>query len=227
MSNLDTTSWSLIRRAAAGDAEDRERFAARYAPVIRGYFSTRWHLPLSHERVQDASQEVFVQCFRQGGVLASANPELGSGFQAFLYGVARRIGANLDRRLGHLKAKEIDGHSDFDECAISSELALSKSFDRAWASLVAREAGDLARARAEGHAARLAGLEALQLQFFEGLQPREIAERRGVAAEAIYESLRLAKKDFRAAFVEVMATYNPHCTEAELKQKCIDLVAHL
>jgi DNA-directed RNA polymerase specialized sigma24 family protein len=210
VSNLDTTSWSLIRRAAAGDAEDRERFAARYAPVIRGYFSTRWHLPLSHERVQDASQEVFVQCFRQGGVLASANPELGSGFQAFLYGVARRIGANLDRRLGHLKAKEIDGHSDFDECAISSELALSKSFDRAWASLVA-----------------LAGLEALQLQFFEGLQPREIAERRGVAAEAIYESLRLAKKDFRAAFVEVMATYNPHCTEAELKQKCIDLVAHL
>ena len=225
MSNLDTSSWSLIRRAAAGNPQDRERFAARYAPVIRAYFSARWHLPLAHERVQDASQEVFVQCFKPGGVLTQADPSHGSGFQAFLYGVARRIGANLDRRLG--QRKEIDAHSAFDEQAASSELALSKSFDRAWARLVAREAGELARARAEGHPARIAGLEALQLQFFEGLQPRAIAERRGAAVEAIYESLRQAKKDFRAAFVEVMATYNPDCTEAELRQKCIDLVAHL
>jgi DNA-directed RNA polymerase specialized sigma24 family protein len=224
LSYIDTSSWSLIRRAAAGDPGDRERFAARYAPVIRAYFSARWHLPLAHERVQDASQEVFVQCFRENGVLDSADPARGE-FRAFLYGVARRVGANMDRVAG--RRREHDAHSAIDDEVASSGTGPSRSFDRAWARLVVREAGELARSRAAGRPARMAGLEALQLQFFEGLEPREIAARRGVPVEDVYERLRLAKRDFRAAFLEVMAIYNPHCSEAELRQRCIDLVAQL
>lgn len=225
MSPLDSSSWSLIRGAAAGVPRDRERFAARYTPIVRAYFSARWHLPLGHERVQDACQEVFVQCFRDEGVLSKADPSFAGGFRAFLYGVARRIGANMDRAKGRSRERESDS-ALLGETAPSAA-APSRSFDRAWARLVAREAGQLARSRAAGHPARLAGLDALYLQFFEGLAPREIAARRGVAVAAVYESLRLAKRDFRAAFVEVMAGYNPQCTEAELRQRCIDLVAFL
>ena len=45
--------------------------------------------------------------------------------------------------------------------------------------------------------------------------------------EDVYERLRQAQKDFRAAFLEVMASYNPDCSEAELKKKCVELVARL
>ena len=39
MAGHDTTCWTVIRGAAAGDRDDRDLFARRYEPVVRAYLS--------------------------------------------------------------------------------------------------------------------------------------------------------------------------------------------
>src|SRR5215510_9260970 len=80
----ETTCWSLIEGAAAGNADDRARFAHRYAPVVRAYLCARWRGSPHLQDVEDAVQEVFIACFREGGVLARADPTRGGGFRPYL-----------------------------------------------------------------------------------------------------------------------------------------------
>ena len=40
MPTSESTCWSLIHGAAAGDADDRAGFARRYAPVVRAYLGS-------------------------------------------------------------------------------------------------------------------------------------------------------------------------------------------
>ena len=86
------TCWTLIQGAAAGEAKDRETFALLYEPVLRAYLGARWkHSPLLRE-MDDVVQDVFIECFKQGGALAGAGRRTRSGaFRAFLHGVVRNV----------------------------------------------------------------------------------------------------------------------------------------
>lgn len=221
MSSLDVTSWSMIARAAAGGCTDQELFAKRYAPVVRSYFAARWKLGQDHERVQDAVQDVFVECFGSGGALQRANADLGS-FRGFLFGVARRVASSIERRW--VRRREFGGNP---QERARSEATASMAFDQAWARAIVREAADLAQQRAAGDEAHVERLRMLRLRFEEGLPPRDIALRLGCEASHVYEKLRQAKHDVRGAFLEVMAAYHPDATEAELKRRCIELAAGL
>ncbi len=55
----------MIRDAAAGDPAGREEFAQRYLGVIRAYLAARWRGAALREDIDDATQAVFVECFRQ------------------------------------------------------------------------------------------------------------------------------------------------------------------
>ena len=226
LTHLDVTSWSLIKRAAAGNPADRDAFAARYQQVVGAFFCARWKLPLDHYEVQDAAQEVFLECFKENGVLQRADPESGNAFRAFLYGVARRVAARVEHRISSRREQDADTAIRL-EAIENSEVTLSRAFDRAWARLVTTEAGKLAFAREKDRPVRRQGLLALQLRFAKGLPPREIAKRLDMDVATVYERLRGAKKDFRAAFLEVMAAYNPDATEAELVKRCRELAAQL
>ena len=70
----ESTCWTVIRAAAAGSAGDRDELARRYRAVIRAYLAARWRGSPLRPDLEDAVQEVFVECFRQGGAL-----EPGSG----------------------------------------------------------------------------------------------------------------------------------------------------
>ena len=87
MAPSEATCWTEIRGAAEGDRPSRERFAARYDPVIRSYLGARWRLPDDAAEVDDAAQDVFVECLRTDGPLRRADPERAGGFRAFLYGI--------------------------------------------------------------------------------------------------------------------------------------------
>ena len=64
----------MILGAAAKQPADQERFAVIYTPLIRAYLAARWRLPLEHEEVGDATQEVLLQCFRDHGALETLDP---------------------------------------------------------------------------------------------------------------------------------------------------------
>src|SRR4051794_37515406 len=91
MSSPDLTCWTVIRGAARGDARDRDDFARRYEPVVRAYLTARWRSSGRLGWLDDAVQEVFVECFRRGGALDRVEPDRPGGFRAFLYGVVRIV----------------------------------------------------------------------------------------------------------------------------------------
>src|SRR5262249_11299978 len=140
MANPESTCWTVIGGAAAGSASDRAEFARRYAPVVRAYLAARWRCSPCRHDLDDAVQEVFVECFKQAGVLARA--ERGRNFRPFLYGVIRHVGlrfeATRQRQRERLPPADLDLHN-----LPADEPSLSRAFDRAWAKALLREAGRL------------------------------------------------------------------------------------
>src|SRR5436190_19501604 len=147
MAQNDSTSWSIILGAAARPPADQERFARVYTPLIKAYLAARWRVPLHHEDVGDATQEVLLQCFRQHGALESVEPGRESGFRAFLYGVTRNVAAMTERKWSRSREAQA-AHSDVFVERADDDLTLSQVFDRAWAEVVVREARALLQRRA-------------------------------------------------------------------------------
>ena len=101
----DATCWTVIRGAAEGRSEAREEFARRYLPVVRAYLGARWRgLPLMQE-IDDAAQEVFLDCFKEEGVLDRADSDRPGGFRAFFYGVVRNMARRVEERRGRSHAR--------------------------------------------------------------------------------------------------------------------------
>jgi len=220
MPNPESTCWTVIRAAAAGSPTDREELARRYVNVVRAYLSARWRgSPLLAER-DDAVQEVFVECFRRGGALEAAGAGRVPGFRAFLYGVirnvARRFEAHPARSAGPLP-DEID----------ANEESQSRLFDRTWAEAIMAEAARLQRHRAAGRGPEaVLRVELLQLRFEQNLPIRDIAERWGVHPASLHRAYAIARQEFRAALMEVVAFHQPG-SPAELENEAASLLKAL
>ncbi len=81
MPTSESTCWTMIRAAAAGSPAEREELARRYLGIVRSYFAARWRGTPLREELDDATQAVFVECFRQGGVLDAAGSGRVPGFR--------------------------------------------------------------------------------------------------------------------------------------------------
>src|SRR5262249_23659168 len=142
MSPSDSTCWTVIRGAAAGSPADRDELARRYLGLVRAYLAARWRGSDLRPDLDDAVQEGFVECFRQGGALAAAGAGRVPSFRAFLYGVVRNVARRFESRrvravgpLPEIPAKEED---------------LSRLFERSWAQAIMTEAAQLQRRQAGG-----------------------------------------------------------------------------
>src|SRR5262249_51380287 len=141
MESWSSTCWIAIREAAAGDPAGRERFARRYAPVARAYLEARWKNTTRSHDVDDALQEVFMECFREGGALEKVDPARAGGFRAFLYGITRNIAARIEQR--RARKREVPVDTAFaDEHPGDEPGDLATVFDRAWAASIMGQAWD-------------------------------------------------------------------------------------
>ncbi len=222
----ERTCWTLIQGAAAGGEEDRSEFSHRYLPVVRAVFSARWRgLPLK-EMVDDAVQEVFLECFRSKGVLEKADPTQPRGFRAFLFGVVTNVALRIERQRARQLAKRAPGSFHPEEMS-SHEERLSKLFDRAWAVSVIQQAGELQRKLArKGDDGARQRVELLELRFQEGLPIREIAARWEEDAASVHAAYRKARKEYSECLREVVGFNNPGTPEETAKQ-CERLLALL
>jgi len=214
----DATCWTLIRDAAGGDAAAREAFARVYLPVVKAYLTARWRG--SRREVDDAAQDVFVECFRAGGLLEKADAGRPGGFRAFLLGAARNVARRHEarRRPDHQLPADLPG----------DDTGPAEAFDRAWARSLLREA-----ARAQEEAARRSGPAAerrvalLRLRFGDGLPVREIAARWGVDAAWLHHEYATARDEFRSALRGVVAFHHPSAPPAEIDRACGELLGLL
>jgi len=222
MADSQSTCWTVISGAAAGRAADRAEFARLYEPVLRAFFGARWRgSPLSVD-VEDAVQEVFVDCFRANGALARVEQGRGGSFRAFLRGVARNVGMRIEterRRRAREEGADLDALTSDDETA-------SQAFEREWARSVMREAAERQVAAAVTPEARRR-VELVRLRFHEGLPIREIAARWQEDAARLHHEYARSREEFRKALVEVVAFHHPSITPADAEKEATDLLALL
>ena len=146
----------------------------------------------------DAVQEVFVECFRQGGAVEAAGSGRVTSFRAFLYGVIRNVARRFESRPIRAASQLADVPAD--------DVNLSRLFDRTWARAIMAEAAQLQRQRAAaGGPEVVQRVELLRLRFEENLPIRAIAELWGTDAARLHHAYALARQEFRAALLDVVA----------------------
>lgn len=211
------TSWTLIRAASGGGVNERAEFVRRYQPVVRAYLRARWGSRLSADELDDAAQEVFVECFRPDGALDRSLAGLRGEFRSFLLGVVRNVAlrtekANAERRDSPAWTQIHRQPAD--------ETRLSEVFDRAWARALVRQAFELQAARAQekgGEALRR--VELLRLRIAEDRPIRTIAKLWGVDAAQLHHQYAAARKDFERALREVVGAQHPDAPE-RVRSEC-------
>jgi RNA polymerase sigma-70 factor (ECF subfamily) len=210
----DPTCWTLIQAAAAGDAAARERFARVYLPVVRAYLAARWRI--GGRDVDDAAQDVFVECFKANGLLANADADRPGGFRAFLFGAVRNVAAR--REVGRRSAGRVSDHLPADETS------QSRAFDRAWARSLLKEAARVQAESATTDATRKR-VELLRFRFQDGLPIRDIAARWGADSAWVHHEYATARDEFREALRKVIAFHHPGGTPADVDAACAELLA--
>jgi RNA polymerase sigma-70 factor (ECF subfamily) len=216
----------VIQAAAAGDAGERAEFARRYGPVIRAYLGARWRSSPCREDLEDAVQNVFVECFKEGGVLERAERDRAGGFRAFLIGVVRNVALRLEQARAGCR-EQVPADADFLAAVPDDDPNLSHVLERAWALALVREAGLLQdqQARSRGpEAGRRVDL--LRLRFHDGLPIRDIAQRWGVEAATLHHEYSRARQEFKSALLQVVAFHHPG-SAAEVEAECANLLACL
>ena len=203
----DPTRWSVIDLAARGDTEARSTFARIYLPIVRSFLEARWRATRLAAEVEDAAQEVFVECLRDGGVLLRADRDRGQ-FRGLLFGVVRNVAARHEERLGKRRARgEEPGAAELATIA-AREPSLSVLFDRSWAEALVTLAGERMRQNAAGgsaHAKRR--VELLEMKSQLGLPIREIAKRWNEDPDVLHRAYAKGRQEFRTCLREVVAEH--------------------
>jgi len=154
------------------------------------------------DHVDDAAQQVFLDCFKQGGALDRADPD--RQFRAFLYGVVRNVALMVERKRARTRERQTTSSLDLGAIA-SHEDSCATVFDREWALALMRDAAELQldRARQRGpDAVRRHRL--LALRYGENLPIREIAARWHMDAAILHHQYGKAKDEFKRALMDVV-----------------------
>lgn len=223
MDRYDSTSWSIVLGAAAGQPSERERFSRTYGPVIKSYLAARWRVPFDDPEVDDGMQEVFMQIWKPDGALRSVDPSRAGGFRAFLFGIVRNVALMIERSDRRRRRRVATESALGGEPVVSKGPTSSEVFDRAFVEAIAREARGRVVQRLAAKGASIDHARVLEMRYADGLPPREIAARLEVPVEAIYEGLRRAKAEYREAVLDVLAFHQPGASRAELEERFSEL----
>ena len=221
-----STCWTVIEAAAAGGAPAREEFAVRYAPLVRTYLLGRWRGRAMQSDLDDAVQDVFLDCFREGGALGRVDSSRPGGFRAFLYGVVRNVARRFEERRAEARRRGGADPVVLEDVPEEGE-SPSEAFDRAWAMGLLREAADrhAARGRRDGEEG-WRRTEILRLRFREDLPLREIARRWGMDPDRIHREYARARREFEEILLEVVG-FHTAGTPGEVRREAERLLGLL
>lgn len=214
----DATCWTLIRGAAGGDPAARDEFARVYLPVVKAYLAARWRT--ARHSADDAAQDVFVECFKEGGLLEKVDADRPGGFRAFLLAAVRNVARRYETR-----TRPSDPLPD---ALPADDTGPAEAFDKAWARALLKEA-----ARVQEEDAKRAGpaavrrVQLLRLRFHDGLPIREIAKLWNAAAAKLHHEYATARDEFRTALRTVVGFHNPTSSSSDLDRLTVELLAAL
>lgn len=224
MAEPSTTRWNLIADAAAGVTAARDEFVGRYGHEIRAQLHRRWRRTALWHEVDDAVQEVFVECFKPHGVLERADPTVPAGFRALLGAVVRNVALRFEERGARQRPKAVsDDSRGLDQPPAATSVA--HPLDREWAYALIREAVE-----EQEHLAAAAGPKAmlrfrlLELRFHGNRSIAEIAAQWSLAPDHVHHQYAKARHDFVRALMRVLKRRFPAATTAQLEARSKELV---
>lgn len=214
----------MLRAASTGDRDARTSFSRTYTSTIRGYLEARWQGRLLSGETDDAVQDVFLECFKPGGVLERADEQRGE-FRGLLFGVTRNVARRFEQRAlerGRLRPED----SAWLEHVAAEEAGQATLFDRSWARALIKRTKHLHRERAlaDGPAGEKR-IELLERRFGDDEAIREIALRWGTPAQDVHNLYRKARTEFYGCLREIVAFHAP--TGADLDAACRRVLAYL
>jgi len=219
LTDRSATCWTMVAAAAAGEPSSREAFAWRYESVVRAYLGARWKRSVHAADIDDAVQEVFLECFREGGALGRASSDAPGRFRTFLFAVVRNVARRVEERAARTRAKV--GEQDPRALDVASdEDPLSRVFDRTWARQLVQQARDLLESRAKESGERaVRRADLLRLRFNEGKPIRQIAREWGAEAAHLHHEYASARAEFARALRDVVAFHQPGAHQ-EVDDEC-------
>jgi len=237
----DTTCWTVLRGAAKGDPSFRTEFARLYEPVIRKFLQIRWAARPNRFDLDDAVQDVFLDCLKPDGALQRLEVGYPNGFRGYLFGITRNVARRQEQR------RHLEPLPDYD--LEDEQTGAETAFDRAWARTMMKEAVRVMTETAQrvdaasvhhGQSKPLPNsaqvdlraraslrVELLRLRFQENLPIREIAQAWHVETAWLHHEYATARAEFHAALLQLIAFHNPSATNAENQQACRELLAML
>lgn len=94
----DPRCWQEALAAARGDAAARAAFWAHHARQIHAWLWLRWRHGTLRSSLDDAAQEVYLECFRPGGAMAHLDPTRAHhGLAPFLRAIVRNVAQRFER----------------------------------------------------------------------------------------------------------------------------------
>lgn len=190
--------------AAAGDVVARTEFWEHHARQVRTWLWFRWSRSSLRGCIDDAAQEVYLECCRPGGALTRFVAERAEhGFAGFLRGVVR----NVAHRFEHQRARERAQRADYADTRSAALATVERQpgdagpdvdHEQVVAALEHLDRDDPAR----GTPRSLRTF--LRLHFDEGLPVRTIARRWQEPADRVHELRRRACRRFRACLLTVL-----------------------
>ena len=215
---MESTSWTLVRAAGHGDAVSRDAFVRLYGPAVRAGLAGLWRLAPSSEAIDDAFQEVFVECLREGGVLDRVADRRPRSFRAFLFGVVKNIARRHDRTRGRQRAGELSS-TEFRAVPEAGCSDPALAFDRAWARQMVAEALRRVAVAEQGERRPISSRQLLDMRFGSDMPVRDIARAYDLDPQIVHRQYELARRRFRAALRDVVAEHEPAC-DGDVDAEC-------
>jgi len=202
MSSHETTRWTLVEAAASGDRAAREAFVVRYQPVVRAYLAARWKGSKLAGDIDDTTQEVFLQCLREGGGLERSQQLHRREFRPYLLGIVRNVARMAERDVARKRsADEFQGST-----TAVDDTRPSRVFDMVWARSLISAALQRMEERSAGSKDARQRLTFLRARFQDDLPVRRIAAAHRISAPQVHRAITRGKDEFRSALMEVMSS---------------------
>jgi RNA polymerase sigma-70 factor (ECF subfamily) len=219
----EQTCWTLVEGAAAGEEIARDRFARTYLSVVRAFLAARWSGSAMISDLDDAVQEAFLECLKEGGALQNLETPREGKFRTYLYAVVSNVARRFEeRRAGERKHRVPVDPSQ--EPITADEARLSRIFDQAWTKSLLQRAAERQEAEAKNRGAEaVRRVELMKLRFGEDQPIREIARRWEIDPDRLHHEYAKAREEFKQALVAEISFHQP-CSLEEAERLSLSLL---
>ncbi|MCB9872478.1 MAG: sigma-70 family RNA polymerase sigma factor, partial [Planctomycetes bacterium] len=193
----------MIRRAIGGDEQARDEFARIHYALVHAFLRRRWQGTTAMNGLDDAVQDVFLDCLRPDGALSRVDFARLHSIRAFLLGITVRVARRHERRRASRRQHQRPMADP--NAVVESRPSVAQQLDRVWARALVQRALARLDHLAEVDPRRQRRVALLRLRYIEDIPLRELAEVWSVDPAWLHHEHSTARRELSGALRTVLA----------------------